>query len=315
MPFSIIRADITTMTVDAIVNSTSSLPLMGKGVDFSIYRAAGPQLFEARKALGVLKTGEAAMTTGYHLKAKSVIHVVGPVYGGDLEKQENMLGKTYRNALMLAWKQGVESIAFPLISAGAFQFPRGKALTIALEEIKSFLAGHEMMIHLLVYDDASYQVSRERFVTVASYLSSHEIADETDYKTRPHMSYVRSAFSPSINDIIDEVDLTFSEALFRWIDLKDYDDVSIYKKANIDRKLFSKIKSNHDYQPSKKTALSFAIALELNLDETIDFLAKAGYALSPSSRFDLIIRYFIEHGNYDFYEINQTLFSFTQTSL
>ncbi|MFP4177837.1 MAG: macro domain-containing protein [Acholeplasmataceae bacterium] len=314
MPFSIIRADITTMAVDAIVNSTSSLPLIGEGVDLSIYRAAGPKLFEARKAFGVLRTAQAVMTAGYDLCAKSVIHVAGPIHGSATYDEEEMLGRTYRNALGLALEHGVESIAFPLISAGAFQFPRGRALAIALEEIKDFLDDHEMMIHLLVYDDASYQLSRERFITVASYIDRHGRDAATEPMT-DGISYARIPAERSLDDIIDEAESTFAEALFRWIDRKGFDDVSLYKKANIDRKLFSKIKSNADYQPSKKTALSFALALELNLDETVDFLARAGYALSPSSRFDLIIRYFIERQIYDLYEINQALFSLTRTSL
>lgn len=315
MPFSIVRADITKMSVDAIVNSTSALPLVGKGVDFSIYQAAGPKLFRARKAFGVLKTGEAYLTDGYDLKANKVIHVVGPIYGGGLSGEESMLRKTYRNAFDLARKNRIGSIAFPLISAGAFRFPRGKALSIALSEIKTFLDEYEMMIHLVVYDEASYQLSRERFVTVASYIDRHVEPVDSTPTAMNRFEYARPLANRMIDDVIDDVDLTFSESLFRLIDQKGFDDVGVYKKANIDRKLFSKIKSKTDYQPSKKTAIAFSIALELSLDETMDFLEKAGYALSPSSKFDLIIRYFIEQGTYDLYEINQTLFSLTGKSI
>lgn len=119
----------------------------------------------------------------------------------------------------------------------------------------------------------------------------------------------------SIEELIKNRKETFQQHLFRLIDRKDADDVEVYKKANIDRKLFSKIKSNVNYNPTKRTALAFAIALELNLDETVDLLGRAGLALSPSSISDTIIRYCIEHELYDIFEINCILFDYGQPTL
>lgn len=119
----------------------------------------------------------------------------------------------------------------------------------------------------------------------------------------------------SIEELIKNRKETFQQHLFRLIDRKDADDVEVYKKANIDRKLFSKIKSNVNYNPTKKTALAFAIALELNLDETVDLLGRAGLALSPSSISDTIIRYCIERELYDIFEINCILFDYGQPTL
>ena len=125
---------------------------------------------------------------------------------------------------------------------------------------------------------------------------------------------ISEPISRSLEDVISQMDETFSEMLFRLIDEKDKTDVEVYKRANIDRKLFSKMRSK-EYQPKKSTALALAISLELSLDETKDFLMKAGYTLSNSNRFDLIIRFFIENKHYDMYVINEALFTHEQPLL
>ena len=107
---------------------------------------------------------------------------------------------------------------------------------------------------------------------------------------------------------------TFHEILFRHIDRKGLSDPAVYHRANIDRKLFSKIR-NPEYKPSKKTALALAIALKLNLDETIDLISRAGYALSEASLFDLIVAYCIDHKIYDIYDVNLILFDYTEEIL
>ncbi len=142
--------------------------------------------------------------------------------------------------------------------------------------------------------------SKERFNLAPDLLQAESAAPK---KTR------------SLSDLLDEVDDTFSEALLRLIDAKGKSDPDVYKRANMDRKHFSKIRNKPDYQPSKATALALAIALELNLDETKDFIGRAGYAISHSSKTDIIVEYFIEREEYDIFTINEMLFAFGQACL
>jgi O-acetyl-ADP-ribose deacetylase (regulator of RNase III) len=323
MPFQIIRHDITKMKVDALVSSTNAKPFIGGGADFDINAAAGPKLLEERKLFGDIKKGCPILTKGYQLPAKYVIHLVAPIYIDGQHHEQEDLYQSYMSALNLAKDHEIESIAFPLISSGTYRFPRGEALEIALSAIKSFLDLHDMMIYLLVYDKASYQVSLERFVSVKNYLNDDtNISPDFIYSEKmplweidSSITIKKSSQQRKLDDLEFELGETFAESLFRLIDERELNDVQVYKKANIDRKLFSKIKSNTDYQPSKMTAIAFSISLELNLDQTKDLLNKAGYSLSPSSKFDKIIQYFIEDENYDLYEINQVLFAFNQKTI
>lgn len=320
MPFEIIRQDITKMQVDAIVNSTSAIPSIGRGVDRDIHEAAGPDLFKERMKLGNIEPNHAVLSKGYLLPSKFVIHVNGPIYLDGLHQERENLNMTYLNALQLAQKHQITSIAFPLLSSGTYQFPRGEALEVALSAIKSFLLMNEMRIILVVYDEASYQLSLDRFLMVKNYLEGKKVALSSEKTTinRLHKETVSSSIkksgriSRSIELMNLEIDETFAESLLRMIDERDLTDVEVYKKANIDRKLFSKIRKNSLYQPSKMTVIAFAIALELNLDQTKDLLNRAGFSLSPSSKFDKIIQYFLEEEIYDLYEINQVLFAFDQ---
>lgn len=323
MPFEILRNDITKMSVDVIVNSTSNYPAIGSGADKMIHHIAGPKLLAERKLFGFIKDTEAVITDGFLLPAKKVIHVAAPVYIDGKHDEEHLLYETYKHALELAHQNHLESIAFPLLSSGTYAFPRGEALEIALLAIKDFLDKVDMYVYLVVYDDASYQISLDRFIHVKSYIDSFEIEPMIMHIDMNQMSISDEFFSKdfdikkkrSLNDLIDELDETFTESLLRLIDLKGYTDPYIYKKANIDRKLFSKIRSNDKYQPSKPTALALALALELSLDETKDLLARAGYTLSPSLKSDLIIQYCIEKRMYDLFEINQILFAFEEKTI
>lgn len=330
MPLIIVRNDITTMRVDAIVNAANESLLGGGGVDGCIHRAAGPELLAECRRLGGCRTGEAKLTRGYRLPCKYIIHTVGPVWhGGDHGEQEQLVS-CYRTSLALARKHHCQTVAFPLISSGVYGYPKEQALRTAMDAIGAFLLEHDMTVYLVIFDRSAYQISSRLFADIAAYIDNHYVDAHTDFiRSRPCPVSIpveaqmapSPAFSPasrpprSLNDRLRHLDAGFSETLLTRIDRSGKKDSEIYKRANVDRKLFSKIRSNPDYRPSKPTALAFAIALELDLNETRDLIARAGYALSRSSKFDVIIEYFISQRNYNIYEINEALFAFDQSLL
>lgn len=331
MPIQIVRNDITKMKCDAIVNAANPTLLGGGGVDGAIHKTAGRGLLNECKTLGGCKTGEAKITGAYNLPCKYVIHTVGPVWKDGNNKEEEKLILCYYNSLQLAKEYGCKTVAFPLISAGAYGYPKEQALHIAVSEISKFLLNNEMLVYIVVYDKGCFQVSKKLIHDITEYIDECYVeAHYQDRSTRlftypledvwEDKSYTtatpKATFpSQSLNDAIKQIDESFSEMLMRKIDEKCMTDSQCYKKANIDRKLFSKIRSNPNYKPSKTTAIAFAIALELSLEETKDMLLKAGYALSHSNKFDIIIEYFIKNREYNIFTINEALFEFDQALL
>ena len=394
MPLTFLRADITTLSCDVVVNAANTKLLPGGGVCGALFKAAGflPLALACRK-IGSCAVGSSVMTQGFKLKAKAIIHTVGPVYGKDPANQDRLLGDCYRNSLRLAAENGFESIAFPLISSGIYGYPKDKALNIATNAIKGFLQKSEtdMQVFLVVYDKASFEISRTLYEDIRSYIDEREVRppaasrmpedvsvnmpfgapapdafpvdaapapddfpgstgkhDYTAKENPPHdeishpqaksfprtkplsdrqtnssseavceqasMSLLDALRDRSLADLLDRKSETFSEMLLRLIDEKGMTDVEVYKRANIDRKLFSKIRKK-DYVPKKATVFALIIGLRLNMDEARDLLSRAGFAFSESLRFDIIIEYFIEHERYDIYEINETLFAFDEALL
>ena len=338
MPFLLVRNDITKMKVDAIVNAAKNSLLGGGGVDGAIHRAAGPQLLEECVTLGGCKTGEAKITKGYNLPAKYVIHTVGPVWNGGEHHEKELLTSCYRNSLALAKENNCESVAFPLISAGAYGYPKDQAIRIAMDTIKEFLTDNEMLVYLVIFDKTSLYESSKLKYDIQQYIDDRYVEEHTDRRECKRLmarysmdmledmrlavdscdeepDYKSSIPSRSLAEYLARMDEGFSQTLLRKIKEKGMTEIQCYKKANIDRKLFSKIKKDKDYKPSKPTAIAFAIALELSLSETKELLEKAGLALSHSSKFDIIIEYFIRSKNYDVFDINEALYEFDQPLL
>jgi Predicted phosphatase homologous to the C-terminal domain of histone macroH2A1 len=338
MPMTIIRNDITKMSVDAIVNAANTTLKMGGGVCGSIFSAAGAEkLQEECDRIDGCEVGEAVITMGYNLPAKYIIHTVGPIWHGGSSGEKDLLHKCYISSMTLALQHKCRSIAFPLISSGIYGYPKDQALQIAISAISEFLIDHEMMVSLVVYDKKAFVLSEKLFSAIERYIDDKHVEEHLLKERLRYIEYYESqspdivqdkclsgsVFAPapakkvkhSLQDVISQLDEPFSQTLLRLIDERGMTDVETYKRANIDRKLFSKIRSGNGYNPSKATAIAFAIALRLNLEETRTLLGKAGYTLSHSSKFDVIIEYFIEEGNYNIHEINEALFAFDQALL
>ena len=320
MPLMIVRNDITKMPVDAIVNAAKESLLGGGGVDGCIHRAAGPELLAECRRLGGCKTGEAKITGAYRLPCRYIIHTVGPVWNGGKRGEREQLATCYRTSLALAKKHGCETVAFPLISSGVFGYPKDQALRVAVDTISEFLAENDMTVYIVIFDRKAFQISGRLFADIAEYIDDHyvdafaELRQERMLKMQDCAVPMPTAVN-GLDELLTQLDAGFSETLLKLIDRSGKKDAEVYKKANIDRKLFSKIRNNPDYKPSKPTAVAFAIALELSLPETRDLIARAGYALSNSSKFDVIIEYFIGQKRYDIFEINEALFAFDQSLL
>lgn len=333
MFLEIVRNDITKMNVDAIVNAAKESLMGGGGVEGCIHRAAGPELLAECRTLDGCKTGHAKITKAYRLPCKYVIHTVGPVWQGGGRGEREQLVSCYRTSLGLAKEHGCETVAFPLISSGIFGYPKDQALRVAVDTIGEFLMDNDMTVYIVIFDCAAYQISGKLFSDIVEYIDDHYVDEYTDSRRKRMRGFTLKECMPcelsmapcaptaeetiggNLDSLLATQDAGFSETLLKLIDRSGKKDSEIYKKANVDRKLFSKIRNNPDYKPSKSTAIAFAIALELNPDETRDFIARAGFALSHSNKFDVIIEYFINQGNYNIFEINEALFAFDQSFL
>lgn len=401
MPFLMIRQDITKVQTDAIVNPANIYLEQGSGTSRAIYLEAGEEkLTEACRKIGHCDWGKAVITEGFNLPAKHVIHTVCPVWIDGKSKEYTVLYSAYIESLKLAKTHGIESIAFPLLSAGNYGFPKRDALKIAVSAINEFLFDNDMMVYLVVYDKESVEVSQKLFASIEEYIDDHYVEiknegfleileselSEKELERRScilrrkcknkkndsepqvlgsstessNLSYMSQEDIPEVSStsfetvfmlpkesepnvkqtgavignakpqrtkhsiwknakrekkdglemLMEHSEEAFSQMLLRLIDERGMTDVQAYKKANIDKRLFSKIRSNEDYTPSKKTIFCFAIALKLSMEETEELLKRAGYAFSNCFKFDVVVSYFIENKKYDIFEINEVLFQY-----
>lgn len=370
MPFKIVRNDITKMNTEAVVNTANERAVVDTGCDSAIYAAAGYDelLAYRREYIGDVPEGEVFITPGFNLNSEYIIHAVSPLYIDGESGEEEKLRNCYRKALSLADEKGIRSIAFPLISTGGFGYPKEEGMRIALDEIKSFLEDHRMMIYLVVFDEKSASLGRRAYPGLEEYIDRNyvEQASDAEYSSsyskasknrlslgrmlkmgvsrsekasarpreeaqgesaRPRREEAarprrEEAFASADMDLCEaavsfeekhesrleermkHLSDTFSEYLLYLIHDKNMENAEVYKRAIVDKKTFSKIKNNVDYHPQKLTALCLCVGARLNLDESKDLLARAGYALSPCDKTDIIFSYFIENEIYDMIELD-----------
>lgn len=397
MPLQIVRNNIVHMETDAIVNAANSRLQQGGGVCGAIFEASDARkLQKACDAIGHCPTGSAVITRSYGLKAKRIIHAVGPVWEGGSHGEEALLRSAYLSALRLAKAHRLRSVAFPLLSSGIYGYPKDQALKVALSAIQEFLLNEgDMDISLVVFDRSAFALSEKLMHGVKSYIDEHYVSrivqseaylrrnlqrelsgtlfsrkeptvskdflaaaeclrfteesqfEESDFcllsdslpscdsepvsskdsprsdafSSQEHASCPPPQSAPEklsrpapgdLDKFLSKVHAeSFSDMLMRLIDERGFEkDSIVYKRANLDRSIFSKLRSRKGYTPTKPTILAFAIALELNMDQTLDLLRAAGYALSPNNLTDVIVSYFIEQRIYDIFEVNAALFAY-----
>ena len=342
MPFSIIRDDLSRVQADAIVNPANPLPQIGAGTDWAIHEAAGPELLRARERIGELRPGEVAETPAFRLKARYVIHASSPVWEGGAQGEEALLRRAYDAALALADRLGCRSVAFPLLAAGSYGFPRELALTTAIRAFTDFLLEHDMQIDLVLFNGSAFALAGSLFDDLKSYIDDNYVSakrameratenrENRDYRRPPRRTQypqasqaetiaeesgfpgdmpmmAPSAFAGSLEELFGQRESSFTEHLLSLLAERDGKDSEVYRRAEISRQLFSKILNNPHYQPTKSTAIQLAIGLQLDLTQTQRLLEKAGYALTRSSKADLVVQYYIERKIYSVSFINAAL--------
>ena len=338
MPLVLTRDDVSRVDAEAVVNAANEHLSVGGGVCGAIFEAAGRRELEsACKQLGGCPTGSAVVTPGFGLKARWIIHAVGPIWRGGSWGEDALLRSAYRSALERASELGVRSVALPLISTGIFGFPIDRALAIATSEISAFLDRvQDVEVRLVVFAacladygevaacvDEEYvdaRRGRDRMGDLRlSMPACGAAADVISGDAAPGGSCFGSARpiadERELKDLLVHLDTSFSQAVLSLIDERGLTDAAVYKKANLSRQVFSKLRKDDGYRPAKPTAVALAIALELDMDQTRELLQRAGYALSTASTFDAIVRYYIERHSYDIVAINQMLFAFDQPLL
>ena len=317
MPLSIRRADITRMAVDAIVDPTDEIYSGSGGTDRAIHMAAGWALENDVARLPLLEVGNAVITSAYKLPAKYIIHTHGPIWEGGDRGEAEQLAACYRNCLRVARENGCRSVAFPLISGGTFGFPNDDALRIAKDTISAFLREHEMDVTIVAFHRHTFNLGAKLFADITSFVHENylELSPEEE---RPEASElnrdekVQYSIDPMVETTQEEMlrqsGETFSCMLSRLIDESGMTPPECYKKARVHKSVYSKIMGHIHYKPAKITAVAFALALELSWKDLKTLLESAGYAMTHTSKFDIVIEYFVRRGDYHIDTINEVLY-------
>lgn len=334
MPFGIIRDDIAHVRADVLVNAANERLVARGGVCGAIFAGAGHERMSAAcREIGSCPTGGAVTTPGFDLPCRWVVHAVGPIWRGGAHGERDQLHACYRSVFAEVERLGAASVAFPLISAGIFGYPVREALDVARDEAAAFLGRRpDVEVTLVVFSSDVVAACVPDADELRAFIGDEYVAASPFAHGRDRMADLRAslpdgdfpvlaapaAATPASDDLADRLahlDASFSQALLALIDERGLTDAQVYRRANISRQLFSKIRSHADYRPTKPTAVALAMALGLTLPETQELLAHAGLTLSRSSRFDVIVEFYLSRGVHDVMTVNEALFAYDQPLL
>ena len=291
MPFQILHCDITKLPVDAIVNAANNSLLGGGGVDGCIHRAAGPELLAECRTLHGCATGDCKLTGAYRLPCKYVIHTVGPIWRGGNAQEEALLTSCYAGSLALAKAQGCASVAFPLISAGVYGYPKDQALQVAVRAISRFLEQNEMAVYLAIFQKSDFCLNQALLDSLREEVKGAKSAPADPLGPVPAGCWEAFALAQTKRGLRDE---------------------ECCKKANLPAGFLKEARG----RPLKRSQLlALVLGLSLGREESLDLLQRAGCVFSPSHTGDRIVEFFLARGDFDLYLLNQALFAFDQPQL
>ena len=312
--------------------------------------AGKEKLLDARKKIGILQPGEVGVTEAFDLEAKYIIHVSSPRWKGGNKGEIKCLRDCYEKVLKTAKDYGCKSIAFPLLATGTYGFPKEVGVQVAVDAFTAFLEEYEMEITLVVFECEAVSISGKLVEEVRSFIDDRlveealveEYAEDRPYRRErrfgaetaslvpvnegvkdvkelytskiPYMAeekpLARCAPQVSLEDALKNIYTdSFEKYLQKLINKKGLKNSEIYAAANISKQYFSKLLKGQ-VKPSKEKMLALAVGLRLNMDETVDFLRIAGYALSPISQTDTVVEYFIRKQEYNVLKIDIVLFDY-----
>lgn len=330
MPLQIIRNDITKVKSDAIVNTANPEPAIGAGTDAAIYKAAGEEkLLAARQLIGKIESGQAIETSAYNLDAKYIIHTVCVPWDGGKSGELDILADCYENSLNLASELNCKSIAFPLIGTGSYGFPHDDAIGVAKDRIRYFLkeTGSEMRVMLVLFDQDSLKSGEAVSKRIKQYIDDNYVEnavfDEYGYteddlremsviKRRRELYNRRGIGDIHLSNTSLDVEATksFVEKVFEYTKQLGIKDSELYGGTHelyFSKQVVSNMHSDFNYHPAKYVCIEICLVLKLDLDQTLDLLARAGYTLSKARKEDVVVRACIENGIRDVFAVNEKL--------
>lgn len=342
-----ICADIAQFRCDAVVLSTNAALTIDSIGMKALRTGGGEKLQKELQPFNRFTDGKARIVKNHRIKCDQVILAAVPTWKDGHSGECELLTDCCINSLKLALRNGNKKVAFELYDAELFGFPPEIAYNIQYEAIESYLESHDMTVFLVsskrvqndtvsglrrfvddYYDRPEPQVCYSIAPATAGGVVAFEapagaalgvVAGLTciDSQSKPKKPVDKSLFTipPELEKRLKMRDESYQQMLFRLIDERGLKDSECYKRANVSKQVFSKIRCNAEYRPTKPTLLAFAVALHLSFDETVELLQKAGYAFTQSSQFDIIVTYFIQKGCYDLFQINEFLYSYDQSLL